>query len=198
MIATALIGITLFAATNVDDLFILVGFFADPKYRFSSVVIGQYLGIGALVGVSIIAALIALVIPVAFVGLLGLAPIAIGLKKLFDLRRGADGGEDAIHEHAGFIGQVATVAAVTIASGGDNIGVYTPLFAVRPAFEVGLILVVFALMTAIWCIVAHWLVNHRSIGAPIRKYGHIITPIVLIGIGVMVLAEAGTIRLLGW
>jgi cadmium resistance protein CadD (predicted permease) len=44
-----LLGVTLFAATDIDDLFVLVGFFADPKFRAGNVVIGQYLGIGALV-----------------------------------------------------------------------------------------------------------------------------------------------------
>jgi hypothetical protein len=32
-LGTALIlGVTLFAATNIDDLFVLLGFFADPEF----------------------------------------------------------------------------------------------------------------------------------------------------------------------
>ena len=58
-----ILGITLFAATNIDDTFLLLGFFADPKYRAHRVVIGQYLGIATLVAISLLAALIALVIP---------------------------------------------------------------------------------------------------------------------------------------
>src|SRR5262249_11110447 len=79
------LGVVLFAATNVDDIFVLLGFFAHPQFRPGRVVAGQYIGIGTLVSVSVAASAISLVIPPPYVGLLGLAPIAIGIKKLFDL-----------------------------------------------------------------------------------------------------------------
>jgi cadmium resistance protein CadD (predicted permease) len=50
------IGLALFAATNVDDIFVLLTFFADPSFRAWQVVIGQYAGILALVGVSLLGA----------------------------------------------------------------------------------------------------------------------------------------------
>jgi cadmium resistance protein CadD (predicted permease) len=61
----ALLGlaIALFASTNVDDLFVLVGFFADPKVRARDIVIGQYAGITVLFVVSVVASLLSLVIP---------------------------------------------------------------------------------------------------------------------------------------
>jgi hypothetical protein len=64
-----------------------VGFFADKEYRARDVVIGQYAGISALYIISVVAALISLVIPPAYIGLLGLAPVAIGIKKLYCLTR---------------------------------------------------------------------------------------------------------------
>ncbi|MBQ1561721.1 MAG: hypothetical protein IIZ71_12395 [Caulobacter sp.] len=54
----------------------------------------------------------------------------------------------------------------------------------------------FLAMTAIWCLLAFWLVNHRTIGAPIRKFGHIVLPFVLIAIGALILHEAGSFRLM--
>ena len=193
-----ILGITLFAATNIDDTFLLLGFFADPKYRAHRVVIGQYLGIATLVAISLLAALIALVIPPAYVGLLGLAPIAIGAKKLIDLWGGRDESEEELERHPASAarGQVLAVAAVTIANGGDNIGVYTPVFAVRSGIETAVIIGVFVLMTAMWCSIAHWLVHHRTIGAPIRKYGHLILPPLLIGLGLSVLLESRSFALL--
>ena len=193
-----ILGITLFAATNVDDTFVLLGFFADPKYRAHRVVIGQYLGIATLVAISLLAALIALVIPPAYVGLLGLAPIAIGAKKLIDLWGGRDESEEELERHPASAarGQVLAVAAVTIANGGDNIGVYTPVFAVRSGIETAVIIGVFVLMTGVWCAIAHWLVHHRTIGAPIRKYGHLILPPLLIGLGLSVLLESRSFALL--
>jgi len=66
------IGIVVFASTNIDDMFLLAAFFADSQLRLRSIVIGQYLGIGALVLVSALAALLALTIPEGWVALLGL------------------------------------------------------------------------------------------------------------------------------
>ena len=45
------------------------------------------------------------------------------------------------------------VAAVTFSNGGDNIGVYTPMFAqYNSVSQVTTLIVVFMLMTAVWCI----------------------------------------------
>ena len=197
----ALIGlaIALFVSTDIDDVFVLLGFFADPKFKMRQIVVGQYLGIIGLYGASVVASLISLVIAPAFIGLLGLAPIAIGLKKAWDLRKGADMSEAESKDHektsAGH-GNVVAVAAVTLANGGDNISIYTPLFAAHSAYDVAVIGVVFALMTLVWLWAAHWLTHHRTLGAPIRRYGHRVVPFVLIALGILILHEAGTFELL--
>jgi cadmium resistance protein CadD (predicted permease) len=195
MLSAAGAAIGLFAATNIDDIFVLIGFFADPKFRPSQVIVGQYFGIAALVAVSIIASLVSLVFAPEYVGLLGLLPILIGLKKLYDLLKG-DGDDETTMTNAGF-GNVFAVAAVTIANGGDNIGIYTPVFATSSAGEIGIFVVVFTLMVAAWLALSHWLVNHPHMGAPIRRYGHILVPFVLIAIGLFVLYEGGSFSLLG-
>lgn len=193
----ALIGlaIVLFASTNVDDVFVLIGFFADPTFRARDVVLGQYLGIAALFCVSVTASLLSLAIPRAYVGLLGIVPILIGMKKLFDLYRKRDATEESLERHADAGGnrRAATVAFVTLANGGDNIGIYTPTFAIRSGNELAVIGLIFSVMTALWCFLAHWMVNYPKLGAPIRRYGHHVSPIVLIGLGILILYQAGTL-----
>lgn len=61
-------------------------FFSSPNFLARNVVVGQYLGIGLLVAISTLGSLIALVVPSFIIGLLELAPIAIGIKKLLELR----------------------------------------------------------------------------------------------------------------
>ena len=70
MLATLAVSAVAFVSTNVDDIFVLLGFFADPAFRARHVVLGQYLGIGALVAVSLVCSLVALVIPPAYIGFL--------------------------------------------------------------------------------------------------------------------------------
>lgn len=194
MLSDAGLAVVLFVSTNIDDIFVLVGFLGDPRFRLRQVIAGQYVGMAALVVVSAVASLVSLVLAPAYVGLLGLLPIAIGLKGLFELWRKDDDPEETTNK-AG-LGNVLTVAAVTIASGGDNIGVYTPVFATSAAATILTIVVVFAILTAAWIAFSHWLVNHPALGAPIRRFSRPAMPIVLIAIGVFVLYEAGSFDLL--
>jgi cadmium resistance protein CadD (predicted permease) len=192
------LGIVLFVSTNVDDIFVLVGFFADPKVRSTSVVIGQYVGIGILFVGSVIVCLLSVIIPRVYIGLLGVGPIAIGAKWLFDLRRGSNKVSEryeprrSIRDH----GQSLTVSLVTLANGGDNIGVYIPVFAVRSGHEIAMIGLVFVAMTALWCYLAHGIVHHHQLGGLIRRYGRHLAPLVLIGLGIMIMHEAGSFAFL--
>ena len=184
-----MIDIVVFAATNLDDLLVLVALFSSAGFRGREVAVGQFLGIGALVLVSGVAALIALVIPSAYIRLLGLVPIFLGLRQL--LASSGPDKEAALRPRGGGMRRVLSVAVVTIANGGDNLSVYTPFFAVRDGFWIALAAVVFAAMTAIWLLLARWLVRHSALGRLLRRYEHRLLPGVFILLGVFILSGAG-------
>ena len=177
------VAVVVFVSTNTDDLFVLLGFFADPKFRARDIVIGQYVGIAALYGLSVIASLVSLVILKEYVGLLGSVPIFIGARNLWKVVRGKEKTEEELERHrdARATARILSVAVVTTANGGDNIGIYTSFFATRSALEIAIVGAVFAVMTGIWCLVARWLVEHPLLRQPISRYGHRIVPFVLIG-----------------
>src|SRR5712692_6070127 len=85
-VSLVLLGIVAFAATNIDDIFLLMMFFSSSSLGARHVVIGQYLGLGLLVAISAVASLLSLVVPSRIIALLGLVPIFIGVKKFFELR----------------------------------------------------------------------------------------------------------------
>ncbi len=186
-------AVGLFISTDLDDILVLIIFFADPRFRVSQIIAGQYLGIAILYAVSILGSWIALSVPPAFVGLLGLVPITMGLKGAWNLWRPAHPGEQALP--GGRI-NIAAVIAMTVANGGDNVSVYVPLFALRSGLDVALMGVVFAVMTALWLILAYWLTRHRAIGTRVRQYTRLLMPLVFITLGVLILYQAGTVRLL--
>jgi cadmium resistance protein CadD (predicted permease) len=136
-----------------------------------------------LVAASLVCAIATLVVPPQLISLLGALPLIIGAKKLYDAYRDADSSEPSPIKAS----TVTAIAAITIANGGDNIGIYVPLFAARGMDEVLGIIVVFALMTALWCAGARWLVHHPRLGAPIRYWGDRTLPFVLIALGVYIL-----------
>ena len=170
-----------FAATNIDGLLLAAALFADSRYRARDVVLGTFTGIGALYGASVAASLVALVIPHGYVAWLGLVPLGIGVKQL--LERPHEQGQASAGP-----GGVLGVAAINIAMGGDNIGVYTPLFAAAPAKAIAVYGAVFAVLTAALCYGALKLVAHPAAGAPIRRYGRRVMPYVLIALGIWILA----------
>jgi cadmium resistance protein CadD (predicted permease) len=186
-------AVALFVSTNIDNLFALLAFFSDRKYQGSHVVLGQYIGFTTIFAVSVAAASASKVIPIGDVGWLGVIPMAIGFKKMWDWRR-----ESA--SAAGFLpeiprlrrsGAVMTVALICVANGGDNIGAYAPQFAVHSRAEIALMGLVFALMNGIWCLAAQGMVKHPALRTPLRVYGHRIVPFMLIGLGLMTLYEGG-------
>jgi cadmium resistance protein CadD (predicted permease) len=195
VVADISLAIVAFASTNIDDIFVLVTFFSDTSFSARDVVIGQYIGVGTLYTVSAIAALISLIIPPASVGLLGLAPIAIGTRKLVSLMRGQKKEESRNVSTCGTRIRRLAVAAVTMANGGDNIAVYTALFASRGGSALPTIGIVFAIMTGLWCFAAHWLINHRALGSPIRQKAHRLVPFLLIGLGVLIIIRTGALQL---
>jgi len=185
------LGLVVFVSTNIDDIFVLMMFFSDQSYTSRQVILGQYVGIGLLVGISALGALAALVVPPTLIGLMGFLPIAIGLKKLLDWKKDSSNeAENLPQKQSKGALQFLTVAAVTVSNGGDNIGVYVPLFAnSTPLESIGLI-IIFMLMVAVWCGIAFYLVRHSVMKHHIRRVGNFLLSFVLIGLGVYILAEA--------
>jgi cadmium resistance protein CadD (predicted permease) len=184
------LGIAAFAATNIDDIFVLMMFFSALSIPPRHVILGQYLGIGLLVAISAVGSLISLVVPPTIIGLMGVLPIAIGIKKLLEVRKKEKDEVSKKALQSSYMSFFA-VAAITFANGGDNIGVYTPLFATNSGIsEIVTLSAVFMTMMAVWCASAYFLVNHPLIASRIRQIGHIILPFILIGLGVFILAEA--------
>jgi len=191
------LGITAFAATNIDDIFLLMIFFSSARNSFSprQIVMGQYIGIGALTAIGVAGSLVALVVPAHVVGLMGFVPIAIGVKRLFGLRKHTEEKDEVPKQALNSSNRAAllsifTVTAVTFSNGGDNIGVFVPLFASNStATDMITLVAVFMAMTAVLCTVGYYLVNHSFLASRIRRFGHLVLPFVLIGLGTYILAK---------
>ncbi|QFZ22870.1 cadmium resistance transporter [Saccharothrix syringae] len=170
-------AVGLFAVTNVDDIVLLALFFARgvPPWR---VVLGQYAGFAAILVVAVAAALGATLLPPSVLPWLGLLPLALGLKAAWRAWRGGD--DDAEPTATGALG----VAAVTFANGGDNIGVYVPVFATT---GITLYVVVFLVLVAVWCAAGRWFATRPVVARALSRWGHVVLPVVLIAVGLLIL-----------
>ena len=207
-LVTAIItGITSFAATNIDDIVILMLFYAqvNATFRKRHILAGQYLGFTALIVASLPGFFGGLIVPRTWIGILGLVPIAIGISRLINREKDGDQVQTVSGEAdrspattlASFMSpQTYKVAAVTLANGGDNIGIYVPLFASSKLTSLGVILSVFFLLIGVWCYIAYRLTHQPVVAHVLTRYGQAIVPFVLIGLGIFILIESGTYRLL--
>jgi cadmium resistance transport/sequestration family protein len=176
-----------FAGTDVDDLLVLTVLFLQARSRGRprpwQIWVGQYLGIGALVAVSAAAALGLTLVPDRWVRLIGLLPLGIGLWGLIRAIRSRGTEEEPEPVATG----VLSVAGITIANGADNISVYTPLFRTVGPSAMALMIVVFAVLVALWCAAAWWLGSHRRVVEVVDRFGHWIVPLVFIALGIVIL-----------
>jgi cadmium resistance protein CadD (predicted permease) len=170
-----------FAATNIDDAFLLTLFFARriPTRR---IVVGQYVGFSAIIGISLIGVWCALAIPHRWIHFLGVLPLALGIRRLLQARRTDASRPRAITE------SVASIALLTLSNGADNISVYMPFFVMGRA-NLWLILIVYATLVAVWCFVGRWLGNHSVILRSVERWGHWVVPTVFVGLGIYVLTS---------
>lgn len=206
LLTTILTGLTSFIATNIDDIIILMLFFSRvDRFKPRQIILGQYLGFTVLILLSLPGLLGGLFIPKIWIGLLGLIPIYIGVKELFS--RDSDENEEIqlistdtslskIPLSRLFSREIYSVAAVTIANGGDNIGIYVPLFASGTLVQFGVILGIFYLMLGVWCYTAFLLTRYPTLARFLTHYGEKITPWVLIGLGIFILIENETYQII--
>lgn len=190
----ALLGVGAFAASNIDDLIILMAFFANPRFPKSHIILGQYLGMVALIGSALVGSLVSLVIPHNLLGLIGLFPIAIGIKELLELSKKDD---DDVTEASEKVSKsrwieylpLLTVAAITF-SGGEEIGIYASVFATNnEVIEISTVVLIAMLLTGVWCAIAFYLVSRPIVAKGIQRLGRVTLPLVLIGIGIYILLE---------
>lgn len=194
-------GITAFSATNLDDIVILMLFFSQVSavFRQKHIITGQYLGFAALVFASLPGFFGGMLVPQSWIGMLGIVPIAIGVSRLLNPDEEAEetlpDSANATSPLAGlFSPQTYSVAAVTVANGGDNVGIYVPLFASCTWESLVVVLSVFFALVAVWCYAARQLTRVPAIGEALTRYGNQLVPFVLMGLGTMILLESHTLE----
>lgn len=193
-------GITAFTATNLDDIVILLLFFSQVNAAFPRrhIIAGQYLGFAALVFASLPGFFGRLVFPPEWIGMLGILPIAIGLGRFLnadtDDSEAAEAQQSEPSAFSSFLSpQTYSVAAVTVANGSDNISIYVPLFASSTLENLVVILGVFFTLVGVWCYAAYRLIQMRAIADSLTRYGNHLVPVVLIGLGIVILVQSGTL-----
>ncbi|UUW88616.1 cadmium resistance transporter [Pimelobacter simplex] len=196
MITSGLQAIGLFLVTNIDDIIVLSLFFArgaGQRGTTTKIVVGQYLGFGGILLASLAVTFGAdLFLPDDAIPYFGLIPLALGAFAAWQVwRNGHDDDDSGANKPISAL----TVAAVTFANGGDNIGVYTPVFlAVGTGALVAYCAVFLALVVGL-VLAAKFVTTREPIAEALERWEHILFPLVLIVLGLVILNEGGAFGL---
>lgn len=191
-------AIGLFIATNIDDIIVVSLFFArgaGQRGTTARIAAGQYLGFSGILGAAVLVSLGAgAILPSAAIPYFGLIPLGLGLWAGWQAwRENQDDDDDA--KIADKRVSVWTVAAVTFANGGDNIGVYVPVFLnVAPATVVTYC-IVFLVLVAVLVMLAKLIATRPPIAEILERWEHVLFPIVLIVLGIFILISGGAFGL---
>lgn len=199
LVTTITTGVTAFSATNIDELLLLTLFFSqvNATFRRQHIVVGQYLGFSLIILASLPAFFSSLIIPQDWIGILGLVPIFVGLSRLLSHESDSSATEVETAQSKSVIAsfmspETYSIAAIAFANGGDNIGIYIPLFASSDSQSLLIMLSVFFVLVGVWCYAAYQSSRQQKIADILTRYGNTMVPFVLIGLGIFILLDSGT------
>ena len=199
MIQNVITSIILYSGTAIDLLIILMLFFAKRKSRkdIINIYLGQFLGSGSLILLSLFFAFVLNYIPSKeILGLFGLIPIFLGLKVLL---LGDSDGEAIAKEGLRKDNKnlIFLVAMITFAScGADNIGVFVPYFTTLNLANLIVALLTFLVMIYLLVFSAQNLAQVPSVGETLEKYSRWFIAVVYLGLGIYILIENNSFDIL--
>lgn len=198
ILSTLAQAFVLFVVTNIDHLMLLTLWFVHGHQRPGTtlrICAGQYLGFSAILAATVILNLISgFVIPEAQLHLLGLIPLILGVKagigEILE-RRESNDSRDAQSVESKLEGKpvsVGAVALVTIANGGDEIGVYLPVFALSAWWQVAIFCAAFLVLAGALLALAWFITGRLGLAEVLERFEAVLFPSVLILLGVLILA----------
>lgn len=193
---TILTAVAVYISTSIDYLFILLIIYASiGKNRFKDVLGGQYLGTLVLVLISLVAAYLLHFIPEEWIiGLLGFIPIFLGIRYLIygEEENEVDEVIEKLNQPQNSL--LTSVALITLAAGGDNLGIYIPYFTALPFSQIALVILVFTILTFLLNYLTSKISSIDMVSETIEKVEKWIIPITFILLGLYILIENGTIQ----
>lgn len=198
MIGTLITGFFSYLGTTSDYFVILVLLFATfrQKSQVRPIIFGAYLGNALLVGTALLIGGALKQIPAEWLlGLMGLLPIAIGLKNYFSNKEEKEG--------KAFVAGVQEtpsqrivwmVVLMTIAGcGADNLALYIPYFSLANWAALPIIFLMFTAILTICIFLAYRLAKVQKVQDLFERYGDLMQLLVYVALGIYILFDAGTV-----
>lgn len=192
-VAGVILGLVGLAATNVDNFIVLVSVFGARKESKTAVCLGFGAGTLIILAMSLAVSLIGELIPVRYLGYLGVIPIFFGIR---ELRQAAslEGKSPRLPENASkdLLKAVIAVSLLTLAGGTDTLAVFAPLLAESNLVGKWAVCAGYVIAVIVLAVLLGYAVSHPAIANPLQRHGLKIGPAVMILIGSYILLNTAT------
>ncbi|KRL55518.1 cadmium resistance protein [Paucilactobacillus oligofermentans DSM 15707 = LMG 22743] len=187
----------IYFSTALDLIVILMMLFNKypSKADHRQIFIGQFVGSGLLVLISLFFAYVLHMVPDQWIlGILGIIPIYFGIKALISDEEEVETVETKLTGKS-LNNLIIPVILITFAScGADNIGLFIPYFVTLTLPQTSLALVIFMLGILTTGLLGNKLAKIKLVENFLDKFGDWIIAIIYIGLGIMIIWESGTIQ----
>ena len=177
-----------YAATNMDNLTILVSWMLAGKISFAGIARGYAMATIAVLVSSTILGLSSNVIPVELIGYLGVFPIGLGIYSLIGQIRGGSRQADANTGNAAALG----VAATLTGNSADSIIIFSPMLADSKGIVDLYIVSAFVVVAAAWFWMAKVASQRVAKLDAVTNVAGWIAPLIMIYVGIYILMNTAT------
>lgn len=191
-------SIVAFISTEMDDLITLLMLFSQAKSLKEkiAIIVGKYLGLALLIIGSAFFSYYISGIPSYWLSLLGIVPVAFGVKYIIDSKKNDAKGLDGVNKNnsnSSFLIMTGLSFIMSLASGGDNIAIYISFFTSLNGFsELFVSILIFALMQGLWFLLIWILMSFESLKVYIEKGRQVIIPVLFIVLGIYIFIKNGS------
>lgn len=196
MIKTIITALLTYVATSIDEIPVLFMLYTkkENQGKKKTITIAYFIGTFILVALSLFGAFGISFIPEKWIiGFVGLVPLLMGLKILIKGEQEDDEKDKAFASANKYKMLFVQVLAITLGLGADDLGVFIPLFTTLTGIQVILMLLVFAIGTVLLCTISYQLTQIAELTEFIEKYERYIVGVVFSGLGILIMADCGTI-----
>ncbi len=184
MLSVLTVAAGIFLLTHLDTVLVLLAFGTAPGYEPPEIIIGHFLSTGFGLGVSITGAVLATELLHDYAFLLGLLPLVLGIRGLYNRREASQPLK--IAEHMSRRHRIGNVTFAGVGLNGENIAVFVPFFAGLTLLELTAVSVLYIIGAGLVVAVA-LLISLRAAAVAIPEWVEtVLVPVVLILVGLYV------------
>ncbi|MEQ9569638.1 MAG: cadmium resistance transporter [Longimicrobiales bacterium] len=193
ILVVSALSVGAYLATNADNFVLLAAMLAQRKAEKERVLLGFGVGVTVVLAASYLIAREASLIPIRYVGLLGLVPVLMGAKGLIEIvrkRRVAPDAESFPEPTGRF---VASASALTMMSNSaDTLIVLSAILADSEHRVEPFILLSSAGAAVLVASLSAYAVGHPRLEVEIRRIAPLLTPFLLLAVGLYILVNTAT------